>query len=97
MMLLFEAKKEIDDRLSPELRRDYEKTIPEYFMALEIAQKAIEAQIRLTELLNDWTEDSARRESERGETFSPRLCRDMVRQFSIFAKFDEDGILMDEE
>lgn len=50
-MLLFEAKAQIDERLKI---TDYKEQIPEYYNALEIASKSIEAQIRLAELLNDF-------------------------------------------
>lgn len=91
-MLIFEAKSIIESRL--ELKKDYGEHIPEYFEALEIAVKCMDKQIELIDTLNDWDIET---EVERGDTYSAKLCHDIVRQFSIYAQFDEDGMLMEED
>lgn len=72
-MLLFEAKAELEERLR--LQDEYVHEIPEYFEALEIASRCIDAQIRLADLLNDFTE----REIEQ-DTYSAKLCYDILNQ-----------------
>lgn len=89
-MLLSEAKKEIDDRL--ELADDYKEHMPEYFEALEIASKCIEAQMRLADTLNDFSEQELDR-----DTYSARLCYDMLSSIRFDAKFDEDGMFVEEQ
>lgn len=86
-MLLFEAKSQIDDRL--ELSEDYKCHIPEYFEALEIASKCIDAQIRLAELLNDFTERELKE-----DTYSAQLTYEMLSSIRFDAKFDEDGMFI---
>lgn len=85
-MLVYEAKEEIESRLTEALKHDYAKDMPEYFQALEIAVKALDAQIRLIDTLNDWDIET---EIKRGDTYSASACHDIVRQFSIYCK-DED-------
>lgn len=48
---LKKAKAEIDERLTSKLREEFGKQIPDYFKALEIASKSIEAQLRLNEMM----------------------------------------------
>ena len=91
-MLLFEAKSEIDKRLSENLKSDFGKHIPEYFEALELASKCIDAQQRLAHLLNEFWDGLTEADS-----FSAQLTYDMLRSCSIEAKFDEDGMYLTEE
>lgn len=72
-MLLFEAKNEIDKRLEETMQTDYREHIPEYFEALEIASKAIDAQMRLADMLNDFWNDT-----KELDTFSARLTYELL-------------------
>lgn len=72
-MLLFEAKAELEERLR--LQDEYGHELPEYFEALEIASKCIDAQIRLADLLNDFTENELE-----NDTYSAKLCYDILTQ-----------------
>lgn len=91
-MLIFEAKSIIESRL--ELKKEYGQQIPDYFEALEIAVKCMDKQIELIDVLNDWDIET---EIEQRATYSAKLCHDIVRQFSIYAKFDENGELEEED
>lgn len=86
-MLLFEAKAYIDERLA--LSDDYKEQIPEYFNSLEIASKSIEAQIRLSELLNSFFDDLSEEDS-----FSVDLVYEILSGIRFDAKFDEDGMFI---
>lgn len=73
-MLIFEAMNEIRGRL--ELKEEYKKQIPEYFEALEMAYKALEAQTRLADILNDfYAEDE---EKHKGDMYSRLLCLELL-------------------
>lgn len=89
-MLLLEAKAEINERLK--MHDEYKEHIPEYFEALEIAVKCIEAQQRLCDMLNDFwiglKED---------DTFTARLTEDMLMGIRYDAKFDDDGMFIRED
>ena len=74
MQLITKAKKEIDARLSDDLRKDYEQSIPEYFQALEISSKALEAQIRLNEMIELITA------LNQGDQYSVRTVRTMLEE-----------------
>lgn len=76
-MLLFEAKREIDSRLTEQLKRDYQSMIPEYFEALEIASNCIDAQMRLCDLLNDLYPD-LENEVHENDTYSLRLVIELL-------------------
>lgn len=52
-MLLIEAKAEIDARITEAQKTEYYSHLPEYFEALEMASKALEAQMRLANYIND--------------------------------------------
>lgn len=79
-MLMFEAKAQIDERLK--LKDEYKAQIPEYIEALEIASKAIEAQIRLADLLNDfYAEDD---DKHKDDMYSRALTLELLESI----KFD---------
>lgn len=88
-MILAEAKSQIDARLG--LAEDYKANIPEYFEALEIASKCIEAQMRLSDVINEWWDDITEADS-----LSAMLVYDILKQFMYDAEFDDDGILIEE-
>lgn len=82
-MLIFEAKNIIDERLK--LNEDYKEHIPEYFNALEIASKALDAQLRLADMINDLSCD------REGSTYSQALVLEILNECSIEGgKGDED-------
>jgi len=89
-MLLFEAKAEIEERLK--LNDEYKNDIPEYFEALEIAVKCIEAQERLADILNDFWADT-----NEDDMFSAKLTEDMLQGIRYDAKFDDDGVFIRED
>lgn len=72
-MLLFEAKAELEERLR--LQDEYGHEVPEYFEALQIASACIDAQIRLADILNSFTE----KEIE-NDMYSANLCYDILNQ-----------------
>lgn len=82
-MLIFEAQNEIKERLK--LKPDFCKDIPEYFEALEMADKALEAQGRLSDLLNDFMQDSE--EHQKNDTYSWAL----VVEFLNSLRWDYTG------
>ena len=82
-MLLFEAKHQIDARLDETLQKDYKEHIPEYFEALEIASRCIQAQMELSDVLNDW-------DIKDDDRVSGLLCYEILEQFSIYHKEDEE-------
>lgn len=75
-MVLAEEKAQIDDRLTETLRRDYKHLIPEYYEALEIASKCIDAQMRLADVLNEFWDDAKPTDS-----FSGKLVYNILEQF----------------
>lgn len=83
-MLLFEAKAQIDSRLTDAMRADYQKHIPEYFEALEIASKCIEAQGRLADMLNDFVADFRPEDS-----YSATLVLELLNEIRFDWKIDE--------
>lgn len=89
-MLLFEAKAEIEERLK--LNDEYKNDIPEYFAALEIAVRCIEAQERLADILNDFWADT-----NEDDMFSAKLTEDMLQGIRYDAKFDDDGMFIRED
>lgn len=90
-MLLCDAKAEIDARIEI-IEKDFKDNIPDYLEALKIASRSIEAQIRLTDVLNDFFCGFAENDS-----ISLKLAYGMLKQFSIFAEFDEDGMLIEDD
>lgn len=82
-MLLFEAKEKIDN-----VKKENE--------ALEIASKCIEAQMRLADLLNDLQIDLYNEIHEK-DMYSIRLVYEMLSSIRFDAKFDEDGMYVDED
>jgi len=84
-MLLMDAKNEIDSRLSETIQRDYREHIPEYFDALEIARKCIEAQMRLADILNDW--DAGFKE---GDSLSYKLVEQILNE--VWYEWTDDNI-----
>ena len=88
-MLLREAKELIDDRIK---NCDFKEQIPDYIEALELASRCIEQQARLCCMLNNFWDDVSKDDS-----FSASLMHGMLSQYSIYAKFDEDGMLIEED
>ena len=88
-MLLHEAKELIDDRIE---NCDFKEEIPDYIEALELASRCIEQQMRLCDMLSSFWDDVSEDDS-----FSASLTHGILLQYSIYAKFDEDGMLIDEE
>lgn len=91
-MLLFEAKNEIDERIKHYEHSDLRQECKEYAEALRIASKSIEAQIRLSELLNEFLDGI-----KETDNFSTSLCYEMLSTIRFDAKFDEDGIYINDE
>lgn len=80
-MLIFEAKREIDERIK--LKSEYEKfsDVQPYFEALEMASKALEAQNRLADMLN--TFDAEDEEKHKDDTYSRRLTIELLKVASM--------------
>lgn len=81
-MLLFEAKREFDERL--EYCAEIKTNIPEYMEAMEIASKCIASQIRLSEILNDW-------DGKEDDSYSDSIVKDILEQlrFDYEEELDE--------
>lgn len=92
-MLLYEAKAEIDERLAHYYKGDMTDLfeLKPYIEALEIASESIEAQMRLAETLNDFTERELAEDS-----YSAKCTYDMLSSIRFDAKFDEDGMFISE-
>ena len=88
-MFLREAKELIDDRIE---NCDFKEQIPDYIEALELASRCIEQQVRLCDMLNSFWDDVSKDDS-----FSASLMHGMLSQYSVCAKFDEDGMLIEED
>lgn len=88
-MLIFEAKHQIDERIETYDNGDLKGSCDEYVEALRIASACMQKQMDLIDLLNDWDIET---EDARGDSYSARLCHDIVRQFSIYAdEVEEDA------
>lgn len=81
-MLIFEAKAIIDSRLK--FNEEYKDQIPEYFEALKMASKALEAQCRVADMINDLNSDKA------DSTYSHDLVMDILAECTMEGKVDED-------
>lgn len=88
-MFLFEAANEFKERLKLD---DLRENIPEYFEALEIAVKCIEAQYTVIDYLDAF--NSENEEEHRGDSYS----RPLVMEFLNSCRFDytdEEPLLID--
>lgn len=87
-MLIFEAHSIVENMLN-NLKANGENIAneDELIEALEIANKSMQKQMDLIDLLNDWDIET---EEARGDRYSARLCHDIVRQFSIYEDEDEE-------
>lgn len=78
-MTLFECVEELESRLTPVMRKDYEKDIPEYFQALELALKCVEKQMELLDFINDFEANF-----NVNNRYSELAVDEMITQFSIY-------------